>query len=56
MFVDAAIKAGYPNGGDMANGNLTVGYYKQQYNTKNGIRQSTSVTYVFIVLNGKWIG
>eukprot|EP00026_Physarum_polycephalum_P004962 Phypoly_transcript_04988.p1 GENE.Phypoly_transcript_04988~~Phypoly_transcript_04988.p1 ORF type:complete len:586 (+),score=105.70 Phypoly_transcript_04988:254-2011(+) len=50
LFVDAAIQAGYPNGGDMANGDLTVGYYKQQYNTKNGIRESTSVTHVRPVL------
>jgi len=45
-FIDSAIEAGYVFGGDIGNGELTQGYYYQQYITLNGIRQSTSVAYL----------
>jgi hypothetical protein len=44
MFVDAAAKAGYPYGGDMENGTIGVGYYNWQFTTKDGVRQTTSIT------------
>eukprot|EP00026_Physarum_polycephalum_P005318 Phypoly_transcript_05350.p1 GENE.Phypoly_transcript_05350~~Phypoly_transcript_05350.p1 ORF type:complete len:590 (+),score=77.56 Phypoly_transcript_05350:143-1912(+) len=46
MLVDAAKLAGYPNGGDFSNGNITEGYYYWQFTTKQGIRQTSSITFL----------
>jgi len=50
MFVAAALKANYSLGGDMCNGSIGEGIYYLQYNTKNGIRQTTSITHLLPAL------
>jgi choline dehydrogenase-like flavoprotein len=54
-FREATVAAGYPLGLDQDDGTLEVGTYLAQNNIKDGIRQSTSISYLAPLLKAnKW--